>query len=124
VAKGNTGYLPGRFPDQNVVRPPESRRTFVNECATISLGATLMGEKRVGTISRYFHKIGVAAIILEDELKVGSKIRIEGATTNFEMTVHSMQVDRADIDAGSKGQEIAIKVADRVRENDIVFIVD
>lgn len=83
-----------------------------------------MGERRVGTISKYFHKIGVAAIVLEDELKVGSKIRIEGATTNFEMNINSMQVDRADIETGSKGQEIAIKVADRVREKDVVFVID
>ena len=80
--------------------------------------------KRVGVISRYFHKIGVAAIVLEDTLNVGSKIKIEGATTNFEMVVNSMQVDRAEIEAGSKGQEIAIKVADRVRENDVVYVVD
>jgi putative protease len=83
-----------------------------------------LGEKRVGVISRYFHKIGVAAIVLEDELKVGSKIRIEGATTNFEMNVNSMQVDRTDIESGSKGQEIAIKVADRVREKDVVYIIE
>lgn len=80
-----------------------------------------MGERRVGVISRYFHKIGVAAIVLEDELKVGSKIRIEGATTNFEMKIASMQVDRADIETGKKGQEIAIKVSERVRENDVVY---
>ncbi|MGY5865314.1 MAG: translation elongation factor-like protein [Candidatus Thorarchaeota archaeon] len=83
-----------------------------------------MGEKRVGTVSRYFHKIGVAAIVLEDEIKVGSKIRIEGATTNFEMNVDSMQVDRNDIATGSKGQEIAIKVSERVREKDIVYLVE
>ncbi|MHA1965647.1 MAG: translation elongation factor-like protein [Candidatus Thorarchaeota archaeon] len=83
-----------------------------------------MGERRVGVISRYFHKIGVAAIVLEDELKVGSKIRIEGATTNFDMNVDSMQVDRADIETGSKGQEIAIKVSERVREKDIVYSVE
>ena len=83
-----------------------------------------MGEKRVGTVSRYFHKIGVAAIVLEDEINVGSKIRIEGATTNFEMNVDSMQVDRNDIATGSKGQEIAIKVSERVREKDIVYLVE
>ncbi len=83
-----------------------------------------MGEKRVGTISRYFHKIGVAAIVLEDELKIGSKIRIEGATTNFEMNVDSMQVDRADIETGNKGQEIAIKVTERVREKDVVYTIE
>ncbi|MFW9769083.1 MAG: translation elongation factor-like protein [Candidatus Thorarchaeota archaeon] len=83
-----------------------------------------MGETRVGIVSRYFHKIGVAAIVLEDELKVGNKIRIEGSTTNFEMEIRSMQIDRANIDSGSKGQEIAIKVPDRVREKDIVYIIE
>ncbi len=84
-----------------------------------------MGEKKqVGVITRYFHKIGVAAIRLENTLNVGSRISIEGATTNFEMNVDSMQVDRAEIDSGSKGQEIAIKVANRVREKDIVFLME
>ncbi|MFW9807912.1 MAG: translation elongation factor-like protein [Candidatus Thorarchaeota archaeon] len=83
-----------------------------------------MGDKRVGIITRYFHKIGVAAIMLEDILNVGDKIKIEGATTNFEMEVKSMQIDRVDIDSGSEGQEIAIKVPDRVREKDIVYLID
>jgi hypothetical protein len=84
-----------------------------------------MGEKKqIGVITRYFHKIGVAAIMLEDTLNVGSKISIEGATTNFEMTVTSMQVDRAEIESGSEGQEIAIKVPERVREKDMVYLAD
>lgn len=90
-----------------------------------TIGAFNMGEKKqVGIITRYFHKIGVAAIMLEDTLNVGSKISIEGATTNLEMNVDSMQVDRAEIQSGTKGQEIAIKVADRVRENDAVYLVE
>ena len=84
-----------------------------------------MGEKKqIGVITRYFHKISVAAIMLEDTLKVGNKISIEGATTNFEMNVASMQVDRKDIESGTKGQEIAIKVPDRVREKDIVYLIE
>ncbi len=83
-----------------------------------------MGEKKVGVVTRYFHKISVAAIMLEDDLRVGSKIRFEGATTKFEMNVDSMQVDRADIETGSKGQEIAIKVSERVREKDVVYSIE
>ena len=84
-----------------------------------------MGEKKqIGVITRYFHKIGVAAIMLEDTLNVRSKISIEGATTNLEMIVNSMQVDRANIETGAKGQEIAIKVSERVREKDIVYLVE
>lgn len=81
-----------------------------------------MGDKKkIGQITRYFHKIGVAAIMLEDSLKVGDKISIEGSTTNFEQEISSMQVDRAEIQEGKAGQEIAIKVKDRVREKDEVY---
>ncbi|MFW9887080.1 MAG: translation elongation factor-like protein [Candidatus Thorarchaeota archaeon] len=83
-----------------------------------------MGEKKqIGVITRYFHKIGVAAIMLEDTLKVGDTISIEGTTTNFEQEIASMQVDRKDITQGAKGQEIAIKVKDRVREKDAVYLL-
>jgi translation initiation factor IF-2 len=80
-------------------------------------------KKQIGVITRYFHKIGVAAIMLEDTLKVGDKISIEGHTTNFEQEIASMQVDRKDIAEGTKGQEIAIKVKNRVRENDAVYLL-
>jgi translation initiation factor IF-2 len=80
-------------------------------------------KKQIGIITRYFHKIGVAAIMLEDNLKVGNTISIEGTTTNFEQEISSMQVDRVDIQEGKKGQEIAIKVKDRVRENDVVYLI-
>jgi len=80
-------------------------------------------KKKIGTITRYFHKIGVAAIMLEETLKVGDKISIVGATTGFEQEIASMQVDRAEIQEGKPGQEIAIKVKDRVREKDEVFLV-
>lgn len=83
-----------------------------------------MGDKKkIGKITRYFHKIGVAAIMLEDSLKVGDKISIEGSTTSFEQEISSMQVDRADIQEGKAGQEIAIKVKDRVREKDEVYLI-
>ncbi len=84
-----------------------------------------MSEKKlVGVVTRYFAKINVAAIMLEDSLKVGNKISIEGTTTSFEQMVSSMQIDRADIEEGKAGQEIAIKVADRVREKDRVYLVE
>ncbi len=83
-----------------------------------------MGEKKVGVVSKYFHKISVAAVVLEDTLTTGSKIKITGSTTDLEMTVDSMQMDRKEIESGSKGQEIAIKVPERVREKDSVYLVD
>ncbi|MFX0108775.1 MAG: translation elongation factor-like protein [Candidatus Hodarchaeota archaeon] len=83
-----------------------------------------MGEKEIGVISRYFAKIDVAAIILNDELKIGDNIRIQGATTDFEMRVSSMQINRENIEEAKSGQEIAIKVPERVREKDKVFLIE
>lgn len=84
-----------------------------------------MSEKKlVGVVTKYFAKINVAAIMLEDSLKVGNKISIEGTTTSFEQMVSSMQIDRADIEEGKAGQEIAIKVAERVREKDRVYLLE
>ncbi|TXT53831.1 MAG: hypothetical protein BAJATHORv1_110023 [Candidatus Thorarchaeota archaeon] len=83
-----------------------------------------MGEKKIGEISQYFHNISVAAIILEDELKEGDQIHIKGTTTDLVQEVKSMEIDRESVEKGTKGQEIAIKVKDRVRENDEVYLVE
>ena len=80
--------------------------------------------EEIGVVTRFFGKIMVAAIKLTKPLKISDNIRIEGATTAFEQKVESMQIDRKEISEASIGQEIAIKVKDRVRENDKVFRVE
>jgi len=81
-------------------------------------------EIRIGSISTYFSKIGVAAIRLtSDDLKVGDTIHIKGHTTNFEQIVESIQIEKKPVQSAQKGDEIGIKVKDRVREGDIVFKV-
>ncbi len=82
-----------------------------------------MAEKQIGKITHYFKKIGVAAILLTDELKVGDTIRIVGNTTDFEQQVASMQLEHEDIEQAEASQEIAIKVEQRVRRNDKVYRV-
>ncbi|MFH1209609.1 MAG: translation elongation factor-like protein [archaeon] len=82
-----------------------------------------MEEKPVGKVISFFSKIGVAAIILEGNLKIGDKIHIKGHTTDFEQILKSMQIDRKDIKEGKKGQDVGIKVDDMVRPNDLVYKV-
>ena len=53
-----------------------------------------MGEE-LGIVEHYFSKIGVAAIkITGGILDVGDKILLSGATTDFEQTVESMEINR------------------------------
>ncbi len=82
-----------------------------------------MGEELVGTVKDYFGKIGVAAIQLSGELKVGDTIRIRGHTTDVTQAVASMQVEKQAVQAAGAGQAIGIKVQERVRPHDQVFKV-
>ncbi|KUO39329.1 MAG: hypothetical protein AVW06_04145 [Hadesarchaea archaeon DG-33-1] len=78
-------------------------------------------KKLVGKITHYFTKIGVGVIELSDELKVGDKISIEGATTNVQQTVQSMQIEHKDVQTAKAGDAIGMKVDQRAREGDLVY---
>ena len=82
-----------------------------------------MAEELVGTVTHYFGNIHVAAIKLEGELKKGEQIHITGHTSDFTQMIESMQLDRQEIDAGRKGEEIAIKVKEHARVHDKVYRV-
>lgn len=82
-------------------------------------------EQEIGVIEHYFSKIGVAAIKITDgNLKIGDRIHIKGATTDFEQTVESMEINRQKIETAKPGDEIGIKVIDRVREGDKVYKIE
>jgi len=80
--------------------------------------------KQIGEVFTYFKNVGVAGIkITQGKLKVGDKVRIKGATTDMELDIDSMQIDRENVEEAKKGQEIGIKVKDRVRPGDKVYLV-
>ncbi|RDE13798.1 MAG: translation elongation factor-like protein [Candidatus Thorarchaeota archaeon] len=81
-------------------------------------------KKQVGVVTRFFSNISVAAIKLEQPLRMGNKISIEGPLGAIEQVIESMQIDRKPIQQGAPGQEIAIKVKSPVRENDKVFVLE
>ena len=80
-----------------------------------------MAEKEIGTVTNYFSRIGVAILALNAPLQLGDKIRIKGGDRDFEQTVESMQVEHQPIESAQAGQEIALKVDQKVRANDIVY---
>ena len=82
-----------------------------------------MGEKEIGKVSSFFSHVSVAAIKLTGKLKVGDKIHIKGSTTDFEDTIASMQIEKKEVKEAKKGDHIGIKVPEKVRPNDTVFLV-
>jgi putative protease len=82
-----------------------------------------MGEVEIGNVTDFFAKPVVAGIELSGTLRIGDKIHIKGSTTDIELPVESMQVDRVNIAEGQPGDLIGIKVPDRVRRGDKVYKV-
>ena len=75
----------------------------------------------IGRITHFFTKISVAVIELTMPLAVGDTIVIKGPTTDFEQPVESMQIEHNNVQRAEAGQSIGLKVAQRVRENDMVY---
>ncbi|MFQ5988790.1 MAG: translation elongation factor-like protein [Candidatus Methylomirabilales bacterium] len=83
-----------------------------------------MGETQVGRVTRYFGKVGVAAVEIQaGDLHIGDTICIRGKTTDFSQTVESMQLEHEVVQKAVPGQLVGIKVRERVRENDLVYKV-
>ena len=83
-----------------------------------------MDEKKIGTVVGYFAKIGVAAIRITDgELKIGDRIKIKGHSSDLEETIESMQVEHKNVDTAIVGMDVGLKVKERVREHDVVYIL-
>lgn len=79
-------------------------------------------EEKIGRVTHYFNKLGVATIELEHgRLQKGDKIHIVGHSTDTEQTVDSIECEHQQIVEASEGQNIGVKVVDRVRENDDVY---
>lgn len=78
--------------------------------------------KEVGRVSSYFSHVGVAAIKLSGGVKVGSKVHIKGHTTDFKVTIGSMQIEGKKVSKAKKGDHIGIKVRKKVRPNDAVLV--
>ncbi len=72
--------------------------------------------KIIGKVSHYFDKIGVAALTLTGPLVMGDTVKI-GELTQI---VNSMQIERVAVEKAKKGDDVAIKVDQKVKEGDTV----
>ena len=81
-----------------------------------------MAEKKVGEVTHYWGRIAVAGIKLTATLSQGDSIRVKGATTDFMQDVGSMQIEHQNVETAKKGQEIGLKVKEKVRRGDTVYV--
>lgn len=80
--------------------------------------------KPIGTVTHYYGGIGVAIVKFSKPVPRGTKVNFSGATTNFSQALDSMQFDHREIESAPKGKEVGVKVGEKVREGDEVYLVE
>jgi len=78
-------------------------------------------EKQIGVVSNYFEHVGVAVLKLSGNLKVGDVLKFVGGEVDYDMPVESIQVNKENVDSAKKGDEVGIKVKEKVRKDYKVY---
>jgi translation elongation factor EF-Tu-like GTPase len=81
----------------------------------------MASNEQIGVVSNYFEHVGVAVVKLSGELKVGDAIKIVGGEVDFDMPVESIEIDREHVDLAKKGDDVGIKVKEKVRKDYKVY---
>jgi len=82
----------------------------------------MMTDFRVGKVTHYYDKIGVAIVELDSDLGVGDHIKfVRGGEEMFDQEVESIQVEHEKLDSAKKGDVVGLKVAKEVKEGAEVF---
>lgn len=78
-------------------------------------------EEQIGKVIHFYDKISVAVVRLEKELAVEDMIQIKSKAGDFGQKVDSMQVNHSQVLSAKAGDEVAIKVGQKVKEGDAVY---
>lgn len=88
-------------------------------------GIKTVKEKSIGKVTHYFDKAKVCVLKLSGVLSVGDRIRIKGGKdTDFIQKVSSIEIAGEKISQAKKGQEIGVKVKEKVRAGYKAFKIE
>ena len=83
-----------------------------------------MADFKVGKVTHFYDKIGVAVIELNAPLAVGDKIKfLRGGEELFEQEISSIQIEHEKKDSAKKGDVIGLKTNGEVKEDAEVYKV-
>lgn len=77
---------------------------------------------KVGRVTHYYDKIGVAIVELDGTLSVGDKIKFtKDGEDIFEQKVDSIQIEHEKRDTAARGDVVGLKTNEEVKEGAEVF---
>ena len=84
-----------------------------------------MADLKVGKVTHYYDKLGVAIVELQSSLAVGDKVKfVRGGEDLFEQAIESIQIEHKKVDSANKDQVIGLKVDQLVKEGAEVYKVE
>jgi putative protease len=76
---------------------------------------------QIGQITHYYDHIHVAALTLTESLHVGDMVHILGHSTDFKQQVTSLEIEHHSVQEAKPGDDIGMKVIQKVHPHDKVF---
>jgi len=77
---------------------------------------------KIGKVSHFYDKIGVAIVELDAPLALGDKIKfVRGGEDLFTEVVDSIQIEHEKVDSAKKGDVVGLKTNEAVKEGAEVF---
>ena len=81
-----------------------------------------MTDFKIGKITHFYDKIGVAVLELDSDLGVGDRIKfVRGGEELFEQDVDSIHIEHEKVEKASKGQSVGLKTKKEVKEGAEVY---
>jgi len=80
-----------------------------------------IADKKIGKVTHYYDKIGVAVIDLTQGLKVGDNIKFVHKDNEFTQAVDSLQIDHKSVKSVKKGDSLGLKVDQPVKTGAEVY---
>lgn len=80
-------------------------------------------EKKTGVVTHFYDHLSVGIVKLSAALKVGDAIHVKGKHTDFTQTVNSIQLEHKELQSAKAKSEVGIKMDQKAREGDEVFLM-
>jgi putative protease len=96
-------------------------QAFLREADKFEKKHNVVPKKKVGIITNYLSRIGVAIVELTDDLNLNDEVAIEGSKTSFMQKVTSIEINHKKVNSAKTGSLIGMKVDKTVRRNDVVY---
>lgn len=81
--------------------------------------------QKVGKVSHYYNRIGVAVIDLEGSLRVGDTIKfVRGGEDLFTQEITSMQLEHKPVEEAGNGDSIGVQTNQEIKNGAEVYLVE